>query len=129
MSRKDCVQVSCSSANGKAVLRSTGSGAQKGLIDEQEKRKNKRRMNDTAEIQGSLAGHRYHEYSDLRCRLARLVVTFFFLVFLDRIHWMSRSSTVSTSVPGTLFIIAGDMVALAVILRNYLQAGKLGRDQ
>ncbi|KAJ6587711.1 hypothetical protein B0H10DRAFT_2233966 [Mycena sp. CBHHK59/15] len=86
---------------------------------------------DAAEIQGSLAGHRYNKHSHPRRRLTRLtlsILTFFFLVFLNCIYWMSRSSTVSISVPGTLFIIAGDMVALAVILRNGLQAGKLGGD-
>ncbi|KAJ7715325.1 hypothetical protein B0H16DRAFT_507734 [Mycena metata] len=71
------------------------------------------REHDLAEVYASVAGHRYHENSHPRWRLARAVlydVTSVFLSLIYATYWATRTSTAGISIPGTLSYAAGSIL-------------------
>ncbi|KAJ7119311.1 hypothetical protein C8R43DRAFT_1077079 [Mycena crocata] len=70
-------------------------------------------QHDTAEVYGSILGHRYHENSHPRWRLARLLLHTLgsgLLFLLHCRYWATRTSIVGISVPGTLAVAASRLI-------------------
>ncbi|KAJ7444441.1 hypothetical protein FB451DRAFT_1434289 [Mycena latifolia] len=76
-----------------------------------------------AEIDSRFHGHRYHKDSHPRRRFVMLVLSFlvnFYLLVLTPRYWITRKSTTSISVPGTLCIAAADFLGTFAGYQNGL---------